>query len=345
MAPTPEEDGSKEDSFKDAKIAAWRQLALARITVLEARKESIAIVRKTPEDAKLLDGVAKSLKTAKEAATKGFNLTGAAVECAWNNIHAAEAVLLRLVDDRELRAFGVDVLALARQHLPETDPDRAALETLLVESQPAASKPVYLEPDDREIAVHALMAAQAASTIEKMQARSFRNTVYIGTALLLIVAGGLAALGLTMSNALQLCFPSQPVSPSTSTICPAGGTNAGGYDILVVEIVGLAAASLTAALSISKLQGTATPYMIPLALILLKLPAGAVSAVLGLILIGAGLIPGLDMLTSQVQILAWAALFGAGQQAITRFVDAKGQKVLESVRGPGLSSGESPQLP
>ena len=49
----------------------------------------------------------------------------------------------------------------------------------------------------------------------------------------------------------------------------------------------------------------------PLALSSLKLPAGAVSAVLGLILINGGLIPGLDKLNTPGEILAWAALFGA----------------------------------
>jgi hypothetical protein len=243
--------------------------------------------------------------------------------------------------------------------------------------------------------VSALKAAFAAASVEKSQARSFRNMVYAGTVALFIVAAVLAFLGSWSPEAIPLCFPtsaptacpSGPLSPSataattaaaTVTASPVGPatesgsppatprpspspstpatsdppadaeqedsntdeTEPGWFDVALVEILGLAAASLTAAVSLRKLRSSAAPYAIPMALTLLKLPAGAVSAVLGLMLINGGLMPGLDKLTTQGQILAWAALFGAGQEALTRFVDAKGREVLRNVRGPALKTTE-----
>ncbi|MER7752864.1 hypothetical protein [Kitasatospora sp. NPDC097643] len=106
------------------------------------------------------------------------------------------------------------------------------------------------------------------------------------------------------------------------------------WDIPLVELCGLAAAALTTAVALRRLNSGGTPFAIPLALSLLKLPAGAVSAVIGLMLIRGGLIPGLDKLSTQGQILAWAALFGVAQHALTRFLDEKGRQVLSSVHSP-----------
>jgi hypothetical protein len=330
------------------RVAAWRQIALARIGELQARQESIRATFGTgiaPGDEKLLDGVRDSLNAAKKEAKNTRLLSmisGASVEGVWSNVHEAEVVLLGLAPDegKQLAACGNDVLAFAREHLHPNDPHLVALEKLVTITTPSESRD--LNDDGRAIAAHTLRAAHVASTTEKMQARSFRNIVVAGVVLLLIMAVGLAAFGMNMPTALRLCFPSVPFpSPLASglPICPTGGKTAGGWDVPLVEIIGLAAASLTAAVSLSKLDGTSTPYAIPSALTLLKLPAGAVSAVLGLALANGGLIPGLNP-TTQGEILALAALFGAGQQALTRFVDAKGQEVLNNVRGPALGPGE-----
>ena len=70
-----------------------------------------------------------------------------------------------------------------------------------------------------------------------------------------------------------------------------------------------------------------------MALVALKLPTGALTALLGLLLINGGFIPGLSALDSSGQILASALVFGAAQQLVTGLVDKKAQSVLDSV-GP-----------
>ena len=54
---------------------------------------------------------------------------------------------------------------------------------------------------------------------------------------------------------------------------------------------------------------------------LFKLPAGALTALGGLILVGGEIVPGLSALDTQGQILAYALLFGAAQQVLTRYID------------------------
>jgi hypothetical protein len=77
--------------------------------------------------------------------------------------------------------------------------------------------------------------------------------------------------------------------------------------------------------------GTSTPYGLPVALAVLKVPAGALTAVAGLLLLGGGFAPGFSNLDSQRQILAYALVFGYAQQIATRLVDDRAQTVLNKV--------------
>jgi hypothetical protein len=61
-------------------------------------------------------------------------------------------------------------------------------------------------------------------------------------------------------------------------------TKAVGWDITIIEVVGLLAAALAAATAVRNVQGTSTPYGLPVALAVLKLPMGALTALLGLLL-------------------------------------------------------------
>ena len=101
---------------------------------------------------------------------------------------------------------------------------------------------------------------------------------------------------------------------------------------MVVELVGLAAAAVAAAAAIRNIKGSSERYGLPLALAALKLPTGAVTAFLGLLLMRGQFVPGLTALDTTAQILAWALVFGFAQELFTHFVDQQGQTVLNSVR-------------
>jgi hypothetical protein len=95
--------------------------------------------------------------------------------------------------------------------------------------------------------------------------------------------------------------------------------------------MGLLGGALSATFTIQKLRGTSTPYGVPVALAILKLPAGALTAITGLVLLYGKFIPGLSELDSQGQILAYAVVLGIAQHLVTRFVDQKAEAVLRSV--------------
>jgi hypothetical protein len=95
----------------------------------------------------------------------------------------------------------------------------------------------------------------------------------------------------------------------------------------------MAAAAVAAAAAIRRLKGSSERHGLPVAMAVLKLPTGAITAFLGLLLLRGQFIPGLSALDTSAQILAWALVFGYAQQLFTRLVDQQGQTVLESVRG------------
>jgi hypothetical protein len=115
-------------------------------------------------------------------------------------------------------------------------------------------------------------------------------------------------------------------------------------DVALVSLLGLLGGGLSAAVAIRKLQGCSTPYDTPVALSLLKLPSGALAAVVGLLMVRGEFVPGLSQLDNQPQILAYAFLFGIAQHLVTRLVDQQAQDILTKVpsKEPKTAEPEPP---
>ncbi|MEV0995488.1 hypothetical protein [Nonomuraea sp. NPDC050202] len=314
------------------KAFSWRQRALAYIAELQSQLDGYG------DGSAQARGAQRHLDAAREAAAGRASLTGAwsglAVDRTWANIGKVEVALLKLLPEAELPWWGSDVLARALQHLGPQDPRRAKLEERL------RGQDGRLSPQDRTLAVITLQAANIAAQQEKVRLRSFRNTILVSTFVLAVVAVALFVVGALHPHAINLCFDDPKAGPA----CPIGLTPTT-WDVAIVELVGLSAAALVGAIGLRHIHGTSAPYTLPIVLALLKLPAGAVSAVIGLMLIQARFVPGLTDLDSSAQILGWAALFGAAQQLITRLVDEQGQHVLRNVRDSsrGVDQAAEPQ--
>jgi hypothetical protein len=283
---------------------------------------------------------------------------GAAVERANSHLDAVETDLLRLAEDPYLRGALPDLVAQVRAHLPPKDPRRRHVEAVEAAVAERSSKEL-LDELDTERVLFAVRAATREGRLEIRRVRSFRNILLVTALFLSLGVGGLTLVGLFEEEVVPLCFTPNDeavVCPTaTQEISPGGAPaespgdqtgaqaqtldermreTAGPWDIPVVEMVGLLAAALASAFSLRGIRGTSTPYSLPVALALLKLPAGALTAVLGLLLMRGGFVPGLSALDSSAQIIAWAVLFGYSQQIFTRLVDQQAKTVLENVGGP-----------
>ena len=324
--------------------ASWREDALARIAELEML--TILARARTTQKPVVADEMAKTigrhLDTAKQAALerskRRAGVAGADVTRVLTNIHAAEADLLRLAPIEYLFGQLTTVQAYVREHLPARDPRRAQLEAIVT-----AADGSKLEEHQRGALVAAAREANAEARREVTRVRSFRNVLLITAMVLTLAATGIAVIGIVEPSVIPLCF-----HPGDKVVCPtqespAGAENpdidaafagtASSWDLPLVELIGLMAAAVAAAVALRGIKGTTTPYGLPVALALLKLPTGALTAFLGLVLMRGQFVPGLSALDSSAQILAWAVVFGYAQQLFTGLVDAQAQHVLNDVSG------------
>jgi len=297
-------------------------------------------------------------------------LVGARCDGAFLNLHAAQVLLANLYSEEDIKASIPAVLDRLQKCLPETDHRRLQAEALDSEVSTGdrlASQPRWNGRNNarRSIRVarnHRANHGWSADTLARRRAalrnamqvgyeaqdelyaqvRSFRNILYTGTVLLTLLVIAVCIVGAKRPGAIPLCFQpsntagtSQPSSTGgESFVCPSTTGQAArpkGGDVSIVALMGLLGGALSATFTIQKLRGTSTPYGVPIALSILKLPAGALTGITGLVLLYGKFVPGLSELDSQGQILAYAIVLGIAQHLVTRFVDQKAEDVLGSV--------------
>jgi hypothetical protein len=249
--------------------------------------------------------------------------TGVDVERAWVSTHAAEVAMLRGSNLNQTKGMLPTIVSECTPLLPNR-----AKDDRIRALQKAADAAGTLTEADHALAGDVLESAYALSDAQHMRVRSFRN-ILIGTTFALTVLALLVGIiGTAAPHAVAICTPS---GTSGARACPTGGRAPSGGDAFFVEILGLAGAAITAVTAIRKLQGTSTPYAVPLISLLLKLPTGAITALLGLVLLRAGFGPSIKSL-GQAQLIGYAVLFGAAQQLFLQFVDKRAKAVLGKVK-------------
>jgi hypothetical protein len=328
-------------------LAPWREAILTRTAELRLLA---AWLRGHAREAPGIDGrvVASTLESVdahlRAASAIAFRrsvlstLSGSGPEVAAAHLDAAEVELLRVAPDSYVRGQAPELQARVARELPLGDPRRATVERMTRETEFTLS--------DREALVAALHAANSEARRQDARVRSFRNALLVAAGMLVAVAAGFAVVGAVNPDLVPMCF-TFPESATCPTRTAVGGVDplaraTSDVDIALVELLGVLGGALGAAVSLRALPGTSTPFSVPAALAALKLPTGALTAVLGLLLMRAGFIPGFGSLQHPEEILGWAAVFGVAQQLFTRLVDAQAQSVLG---GRTAAGGEAPRDP
>jgi hypothetical protein len=272
---------------------------------------------------------------------------GGAVERVVSHLDAVDNEILRLAPTHYVNGQLPGVMADIKRQLPARDTRVQRIADLV------RSPPKELGPRDRDLIVATQRAASAEARRQVRRLSSFTRVLYATAWALTVGAIGFAAVGVLAPRNLPVCF-----SPVDGVVCPTSMTatptaTSGGaaqgqprpvtaavddsmrdhadeWDIALIEGVGLLAAAVAAAGSLSRIRGTSTPFMLPLALAVLKLPTGALTAILGLLLMRGGFVPGLGALDTPAQIIAWAIVLGYSQQLLTQFVDRQAQSELNN---------------
>lgn len=255
---------------------------------------------------------------------------GATVERAYGYLHAARVALVDLLPDAEVTASFPEAVGRVSACLPAKDPSRVRLEAQLASAT--------LSPQERRVELkQAVRLGYEASDRRYAQVRSFRNLLWKLVGAVLVFALGLAVVIALVPTIAPLCFqPGSAAGTPAPTVCPTGvGADRAprASDVVVVALMGLVGGAIAATFAIRKLRGTDIPYDVPLALAVLKVPLSGLTAVVGILCMTGGFVPGLSDLDSQGQVLAYAVLFGYAQQLLTQVVDNRAQSVLSSVPG------------
>ncbi|MFH8569363.1 hypothetical protein [Streptomyces sp. NPDC017993] len=340
-----------------------REVLCSRISELEAllRTETESEQGRAPSDAQTLAVQAfKELEEARKALRHDHprRLPSAHLAVAQTHFDVAHSLMLRLSPLEKVSAMMPGSVAYIREHLPVSDERRVQVEQIALSIRAGG----VLDDAQREVLVDAMSVARQAQLRENLRVRSFARIVYGLAAVLTIVVILVGIFGAVSPETVPLCF--QPTG--IGVVCPTASESseqiqnsrldvdelyamvASPWDYPVVEFIGLVAAAVAAAASLRRIRGTSTPYNVPVALALLKLPTGALTALLGLLLMRGEFVPGLQSLDSSAQIIAWAVIFGYAQQLFTRFVDNQAQTVLNSVGGPNATPSKQardPQVP
>ena len=306
------------------------QVDAARQGVLEPREEVIA------------DGVEALLESARRAAYRVDPVPrrwtnwwrGTLVEAAYLNLHSARAQIVDLYDDNELRAEIPPAVARAQQTLHRDDP-RRTIAVQLLQTEP-------MQPDLARPMLRRLIGdSYEKSDLEHAQLRSFRNIVLLAALAMLALVVATVVVIVNEPSWMPLCF----IADGGGQVCATStGRGPRPSDIVMVSLLGALGGMLSSAVSIRNLKGTSTPYDVPVALAMLKVPLGAFTAFLALVAIRGGFVPGLTSLDSQEQILAYALVFGFAQQALSRLLDRRAQTLMEGLPG-GTAVEPTPATP
>jgi hypothetical protein len=253
---------------------------------------------------------------------------GTSIEQSYRSLHSARIFLVDLLPREDIDALIPSAIARVATCLEPGDIRRLDIDNLPNEARLDRKRAKLKQ---------ALAIGYDASDQLHSRVRGFRN-ILLGTgALIAVFMIILVSVVASSPTSMPLCFQPTITSPqpgqpeTTRTVCPSGGSKPSPNDVRIVAGLGLIGGALAAAFSIRKMRGTSTPYDVPLALAVLKVPLGALTAVAGILLLGGGFVPGLSELDSQRQILAYALVFGYAQQLATRFIDDRAQSILQSV--------------
>lgn len=313
----------------DVRKRVWVQNVAVQAATLETRLDVLARRHEGTEGAgDLIEGIRELIQKARDAANRdnpipsrwGIWWRGTLIEAAYQHLHAAEALIAEMYNEAEVHAELPEAVARVEAGLSREDPRRQRAQSLL-DLPPDGVNPSQL----RKI----IEIGYAAVDRKHSRLRSFRNVVLGAAASIALFVTAFVVIVAFNPSWVPLCF--RPDGPGTARVCATGSSVASGDDVLIIALLGLLGGALAAAVAIRNLGGTATPYEVPAALAILKLPFGAMTALGMLIAIGGDFVPGLSNLDSQAQILAYALVFGYAQQLLTQLIDREGQSLLAAV--------------
>jgi len=298
-----EAGGSTREPPPPHQKALWRQLVYNRATRDRAELKFNSAI-----DWGHKKSIEKLLEQAQVAAGERISplrwWNGSSQERAWLSLHEAEAEFDEELCNPELEAQAHDLLAKAEHLLKPGDERVKAVSDALAEPR-WAPRP-RLKP---------VTVAHLSRAVYDAMDRRFAESLACRNRIIRLTLISLVALGLLMAalatNAIHL---------GVGTPAPSALEGA-----LLVPLFGAIGALIIAIPPLARVTGSSNPFGLQHYQMLLKVTMGPVFAILGVMLLQSGLIPGVQPATSMrfPDLLVWALVFGATQQVVTRAIDSR----------------------
>ena len=178
--------------------------------------------------------------------------------------------------------------------------------------------------NQRAVLAELQRAIDEAQTAAKERIRIFRNILTIAIIILAIACAVVPAAVSFLPIDLAI------VRPVPEGQIPDGAKPMA-LDLLTVELWGAVGGLVGLVTSLRRLNTSNNPTQLQVYQLLLKLPAGAVIAMFGLVFLQSGIVPGIKIATA-AQLAAYAVLFGFAQEAATALVDRQASRLLEDAK-------------
>lgn len=310
-----------DTSSRRIRSGAWRDEAKSRATRLrtearwlELRDEVLRKARGEPMRVEIFTPLDRVDQLAGQDRVRFREwLSGSQVEECWRLLRQAEEGVLQAVADDGVAARSQGAIAHGEERLGRDH----VLVTSLQSHLDLGSPPAAL----RIAALDVVRASHEVSDRRHRLMRLFRNQL-IGVTTALVLLAGAALLGQFLINENRLV-----PAPADAELSPT-------IALAMVMFSGCIGALFSAVPSLSEIPETASPFNMARQQAYLKIATGAWSAVVGLLVVNAGLVSteaGTGAAsTSLGGLVILAALFGAGQEAVTRFADNKARDLLRS---------------
>ena len=338
--------------------ASWREHALTRIEELDDYVDQLVadddIAPRAATRARIHLEAAQVTAQDARGDWLGQRLANSVhIERVMSHVDAAEAFILRAAPLEHVAAQLPAILNHVRNHLAKDNVHREQAEAISMamreQGKTKLRTNIELKERERGMLVAAFRAASEEERREIMRVRSFRNVLIVAGLLVGLLVVVLGFLGAIFYQDVDVCFNPVDADGGGKIVCALNETSyasdsanldkltsetATPWDVPAILIIGASAAALSAAVALRQVQGSSTPFSLPVALAMLKLPTGALTALLGLLLMRGQFIPGFSALDFPAQVLAWAVLLGYSQQLLTRVIDQRAQMVLDAVGEP-----------
>lgn len=300
----------------------WREEVYDRIDRLRDEVASMTHDGSAAELDRTRTHLSRAEKYADEEASPREWWSGSRIERCWRELRLAEVDVLRGAPEAQVRAYAVEALSHGSWYLDTADPRVKELAALLARAQP--------DRHLRDAAVAVLVAGHGASDKRHRALRSFKNGLRALTGLLL----ALAVLALLAAWVLDWTLLPTAVSSQQAAASEPENALAQWSAVGLAMFFGALGALFSAIPSLAQIPERVTTFNPLREQAALKVAVGAWSAVIGLMAVSAGLNTRMTQTDSLAGFAMVAALFGAGQEAITRFADHKATDLRESGEQP-----------